>query len=96
MSYPRMRFHSFSISLYKYDVNLRLKIRCSATSPLPRIPTSFLDSRRSHTLSEHKKTTSSGGFFMLEKWYEFGKIDWVSELEYPEWTVKEVGRFLEM
>jgi hypothetical protein len=31
----------------------------------------------------------------LEKWYEFGKIDWVSELEYPEWTVKEVGRFLE-
>jgi len=31
----------------------------------------------------------------LEKWYEFGKIDWVSELEYPEWTVKEVGRFLQ-
>jgi len=33
-------------------------------------------------------------FIGLEKWYEFGKIDWVSELEYPEWTVKEVGRFL--
>ena len=32
----------------------------------------------------------------LEKWYEFGKIDWVSELEYPEWTVKEVEKFLEM
>ena len=32
---------------------------------------------------------------MLERWYEFGKIDWVSELEYPEWTVKEVGRFLD-
>lgn len=30
----------------------------------------------------------------LERWYEFGRIDWVSELEYPEWTVKEVGRFL--
>jgi len=24
-----------------------------------------------------------------------GKTDWVSELEYPEWTVKEVGRFLQ-
>jgi hypothetical protein len=32
---------------------------------------------------------------MLERWYEFGRIDWVSELEYPEWTVKEVGRFLQ-
>ena len=31
----------------------------------------------------------------LERWYEFGRIDWASELEYPEWTVKEVGRFLE-
>lgn len=31
----------------------------------------------------------------LERWYEFGRIDWVSELEYPEWTVKEVGRFLQ-
>jgi hypothetical protein len=31
---------------------------------------------------------------LFEKWYEFGRIDWVSELEYPEWTVKEVGRFL--
>jgi len=32
---------------------------------------------------------------MLERWYEFGRIDWVSELEYPEWTVKEVNRFLQ-
>lgn len=32
----------------------------------------------------------------LEKWYEFGRIDWVSELEYPAWTVKEVGRFLSL
>jgi len=31
---------------------------------------------------------------VLERWYEFGRIDWVGELEYPEWTVKEVGRFL--
>lgn len=31
----------------------------------------------------------------LEKWYEFGRIDWVSELEYPEWTTKEVNRFLQ-
>lgn len=30
----------------------------------------------------------------LERWYEFGRIDWVSELEYPEWTVKEVNRYL--
>lgn len=32
---------------------------------------------------------------VLERWYEFGRIDWVSELEYPEWTVKEVNRFLQ-
>ena len=31
----------------------------------------------------------------LERWYEFGRIDWVSELEYPEWTNKEVNRFLQ-
>jgi hypothetical protein len=31
----------------------------------------------------------------LERWYELGQIDWVSELEYPEWTVKEIGRFLQ-
>jgi len=28
-------------------------------------------------------------------WREFGRIDWVSELEYPEWMVKEVGRLLQ-
>ena len=32
---------------------------------------------------------------LLERWYEFGRIDWVSELEYPEWTNKEVNRFLQ-
>jgi len=31
----------------------------------------------------------------LERWYEFGRIDWVGELEYPEWTNKEVNRFLQ-
>jgi len=32
---------------------------------------------------------------LLERWYEFGRIDWVGELEYPEWTNKEVNRFLQ-
>jgi len=32
---------------------------------------------------------------LFERWYELGRIDWVSELEYPEWTVKEVNRFLQ-
>lgn len=27
----------------------------------------------------------------LERWYDFGRIDRVSELEYPEWTTKEVS-----
>jgi len=30
---------------------------------------------------------------MLERWYVFGRIDWTSELEYPEFTNKEVNRF---
>jgi len=33
---------------------------------------------------------------LLERWYEFGRIDWASELEYPEWTTKEVNRFLNL
>ena len=33
--------------------------------------------------------------FMLERWYEFGRIDWVSKLEYPEWTNIEVNEFLQ-
>jgi len=31
---------------------------------------------------------------LLERWYFFRRIDWVSELEYPEFTNKEVNRFL--
>jgi len=34
-------------------------------------------------------------FFMLEQWYVFRRIDWIKELEYPEWTNKEVNRFLQ-
>ena len=49
-------------------------------------------------LQDHKPTLllypQPPWVIMLEKWYEFGRIDWVGELEYPEWTVKEVGRFL--
>jgi len=33
---------------------------------------------------------------LFEQWYEFGRIDWIGGLEYPEWTVKEVGRFLRL
>mgnify|MGYP005670644601 CR=1 FL=1 len=32
----------------------------------------------------------------LERWYDFGRIDWTTELEYPEFTNKEVNRFLSL
>jgi len=32
----------------------------------------------------------------LEKWSQFRTTDWTTELEYPEYTAKEVGRFLRM
>jgi len=32
----------------------------------------------------------------LEQWYDFRQIDWASELEYPEFTNKEVNRFLSL
>jgi len=44
-------------------------------------------------LLDAEKVTVSTNW--LERWYEFGRIDWVSELEYPEWTTKEVSRFLQ-
>jgi len=31
---------------------------------------------------------------MLERWEVFRQIDWVNYLEYPEFTNKEVKRFL--
>jgi len=31
---------------------------------------------------------------MLERWDDYRLIDWASELEYPEFTNKEVNRFL--
>jgi len=30
----------------------------------------------------------------LERWDDYQRIDWASELEYPEFTNKEVNRFL--
>jgi len=42
-----------------------------------------------------QKTQVAYFWVWLERWYEFGRIDWVRELKYPEWTVKEVGRFLQ-
>lgn len=32
----------------------------------------------------------------LERWYDIGRIDWAIELEYPEFTNKEVNRFLNL
>jgi hypothetical protein len=32
----------------------------------------------------------------LERWYDFGRIDWVEELEYPEFTRKKVSSFLSL
>ena len=62
-----------------------------------------LDDFENKTFEHHKKPSNSIKKdallplrpIWLERWYEFGRIDWVSELEYPEWTVKEVGRFLQ-
>lgn len=31
----------------------------------------------------------------LERWYDYRQTDWVTELEYPEFTNKEVNRFLQ-
>lgn len=30
----------------------------------------------------------------LEKWSQFRTTDWVNYLEYPEYTTKEINRFL--
>ena len=30
----------------------------------------------------------------LEKWVQFRTTDWMTELDYPEYTAKEVQRFL--
>jgi hypothetical protein len=30
----------------------------------------------------------------LERWYDYRTTDWVNYLEYPEFTTKEVNRFL--
>jgi len=32
----------------------------------------------------------------LERWYDYRRIDWATELEYPEFTNKEVNRFLSL
>ena len=32
----------------------------------------------------------------LERWYVFRRTDWVNYLEYPEFTTKEVTRFLQI
>ncbi len=32
----------------------------------------------------------------LERWYDFRATDWASYLEYPEFTNKEVNRFLQL
>ena len=31
---------------------------------------------------------------LLERWYDYRTIDWANQLEYPEFTNKEVNRFL--
>ena len=31
---------------------------------------------------------------LLEKWVQFRTTDWMTELDYPEYTAKEVQRFL--
>jgi len=33
---------------------------------------------------------------MLERWDDYRTIDWVNYLEYPEFTAKEVDRFLNL
>ena len=30
----------------------------------------------------------------LERWYDFRRIDWTKELEYPEFTFKETQRLI--
>ena len=30
----------------------------------------------------------------LERWYEFGRIDWVSELEYPDMSAEAFSTFI--
>lgn len=32
----------------------------------------------------------------LEKWVVFRTTDWTTELDYPEYTAKEIGKFLQM
>jgi hypothetical protein len=32
----------------------------------------------------------------LEKWVQFRTTDWINYLEYPEYTTKEVNRFLNL
>jgi len=32
----------------------------------------------------------------LERWYVFRRTDWTTELEYPEFTNKEVNRLLSL
>ena len=36
------------------------------------------------------------GSTLLERWYVFRRTDWASYLEYPEFTNKEVNRFLSL
>jgi len=33
---------------------------------------------------------------LLERWYNYRRIYWIKELEYPEFTAEEVGRFLKL
>jgi len=30
----------------------------------------------------------------LARWDDFRQIDWVSEIEYPEWTLQQIQQFL--
>jgi len=32
----------------------------------------------------------------LERWYDFRRIDWASELEYPEFTMKQTEELLQI
>jgi hypothetical protein len=40
------------------------------------------------------KGTPGSGKTMLERWYDFGRIDWATELEYPEFTMKQTQQLL--